>query len=439
MERRRVVVTGMGAVTPLGLNLKDTWQGILSCKSGADYITLFDASSFPVKIASEVKEFNFDPSEYPETGLEHIGTYSSYPATDLEHAGRNTKMAVKAAKEAFEDSGLAPRNVVPERFGIYLGSGEGQMDFYNFVDLLIHAFGDAKIDEDIFLRLGKDLLHPLKELEQEPFMTSQHLAHIFNAYGPNFSCLTACAAGSHAIGEATELIREGKADLMLSGGCHSMIHPFGVIGFILLSALSTRNDEPRRASRPFDLKRNGFVLGEGAGILILEELGHARNRHARIYGEILGYGASSDAYRITDVHPEGRGAIQCMQAALNDAKLNPEDIDYINAHGTSTQINDRVETLAIRNVFKECACRVPISSTKSMTGHLIAAAGAVELEFCLMALNNGIIPPTINYENPDPDCDLDYVPNSPREKELNFCLSNSFGFGGQNASLIVGR
>lgn len=217
-----------------------------------------------------------------------------------------------------------------------------------------------------------------------------------------------------------------------------MIHPFGVTGFILLSALSTRNDEPQRASRPFDLKRDGFILGEGAGIIVLEEFEHARKRNAKIYGEILGYGISSDAFRITDVHPEGRGASQCMEAALTDAGINPEDIGYINAHGTSTQINDRVESLAIRNVFKEHAEKVAVSSTKSMTGHLIAAAGAVELEICLLAMKHGILPPTINYENPDPDCNLDYVPNKAREKEIKFSMSNSFGFGGQNVSLVVG-
>jgi len=415
----------MGAVTPLGLNLRDTWSGIISGASGAGCITHFDASSFPVKIASEVKNFNFDPSRYPDT--------------DLTYAGRNTRMAVTAAEEAFKDAGLKIGETNSERFGIYLGSGEGEPDFYNFINLLIRAWKDGEEKGDIFFREGLDLLHPFRELEQEPFMGSQHLARIFKAYGPNFSCLTACAAGSQAIGGATEIIRDGRSDIMLSGGCHSMIHPFGMTGFILLSALSTRNDEPRRASRPFDLKRDGFVLGEGAGILVLEELEHAKKRNAEIHGEILGYGTSSDAFRITDVHPEGRGAIQCIKNALNDAGLNPEDIGYINAHGTSTQVNDRVESLAIRSVFKDHAKTVSVSSTKSMAGHLIAAAGATELEFCLLAMKHGILPPTINYENPDPDCDLDYVPNKAREKKIDFCLSNSFGFGGQNVSLVVAK
>ncbi len=423
LERRRVVVTGMGAVTPLGLNVQETWSGIVSGNSGADYITLFDASSFPTKIAAEVKGFNFDVSQFSDT--------------DLVYAGRNTRMAVMAAKEAFNDAGFKPGGIDTEKFGVYLGSGEGQLDFYNFINLLISSWKEGEIKGDIFLREGKDVLHPFKELEQEPFMASRHLARLFKAGGPNFSCLTACAAGSQAIGEAAAIIRRGHADIMLSGGCHSMIHPFGVTGFILLSALSSRNDEPQKASRPFDLKRDGFVLGEGAGILVLEELGHARKRNAGIYGEILGYGTSSDAFRITDVHPDGRGAGQCMEAALTDAGLNPEDIGYINAHGTSTQINDRVESLAIRNVFKEHAKNVAVSSTKSMTGHLIAAAGAVELEICLLAMKHSILPPTINYENPDPACNLDYVPNKPREKEIKFSMSNSFGFGGQNVSLVV--
>lgn len=423
MERKRVVVTGIGAVTPLGLNFSDTWQGILAGNSGADYITLFDASSFPTKIACEVKNFSFDASVFPEINLSCIG--------------RNIQMAIVAAGEAVKEAGIKIEEMDPDRFGIYLGSGEGEPDFYNFIELLIHAWRDGSTKSEIFLKDGMKLLNPLRELEQEPFMTSQHLAQIFKAYGPNFNCLTACASGSQAIGEATEIIRGGKADLMLSGGCHSMIHPFGLSGFILLQALSTRNDDPKRASRPFDLKRDGFVLGEGAGIVMLEEFTHARKRDAKIYGEILGYGTSSDAFRITDVHPEGRGAVQCMENALRDAELSSHDIDYINAHGTSTQINDRVESLAIRKVFKEYAEKVAVSSTKSMTGHLIGAAGAVELGICLLAMRHNVLPPTINYENPDPECNLDYVPNKAREKKINVCLSNSFGFGGQNVSLIV--
>jgi 3-oxoacyl-[acyl-carrier-protein] synthase II len=251
--------------------------------------------------------------------------------------------------------------------------------------------------------------------------------------------LTACAASSQAVGEASEIIRRGDADVMISGGTHSMIHPFGVTGFNLLTALSTRNDNPTKASRPFDRLRDGFVLGEGAAMVILEDLERARRRDAPIYGEILGYGSTADAYRITDIHPEGRGAIGCMRMALQDARLDPGDIDYVNAHGTSTAVNDRVETLACKAVFGPHAAKTPISSTKSMMGHLIAAAGATELILCLMAIRDNVLPPTINYENPDPDCDLDYVPNTARESPCNIALNNSFGFGGQNITLIVGR
>jgi 3-oxoacyl-[acyl-carrier-protein] synthase II len=269
--------------------------------------------------------------------------------------------------------------------------------------------------------------------------TPGHLADYFGLEGPNYNCLTACAASSQAVGEATELIRAGDADLMLSGGSHSMIHPFGVTGFNLLTALSTSGAEPEKASRPFDLHRDGFVLGEGAGMLVLEELEHARRRGARILAELTGYGTTADAFRMTDSHPEGRGAIACMAMALKDAGRRPEDIGYINAHGTSTQVNDRVETLAVKHVFGPHAYRVPVSSSKSMLGHLIAAAGAVELITCVMVIQRGVLPPTINYETPDPECDLDYIPNVAREKRVDHVLSNSFGFGGQNASLIVSR
>ncbi len=295
------------------------------------------------------------------------------------------------------------------------------------------------LDAVSFSREGLHALDPGRELEQELHTTAAHLADYFALEGPNFSCLTACAAGSQALGEAAEVIRHGDADLMLSGGSHSMIQPFGVTGFNLLTALSTRNDEPRRASRPFDRTRDGFVMGEGAGILILEELEHARNRHATIYAELTGYGSTADAFRVTDCHPEGVGACACMRRALEDAGLRPDDIDYINAHGTSTPINDRVETLAIKQVFGDAAYRVPVSSSKSMLGHLIGAAGAVELITCVETIRHGVIPPTINYETPDPDCDLDYVPNVARAKRVRHVLKNSFGFGGQNIALIVSR
>jgi len=283
-------------------------------------------------------------------------------------------------------------------------------------------------------------MNPRFELELEPNMPAAHLASLFNAQGPNLNCLTACAASSQALGEATEIIRRNDADIMLSGGAHSMIHPFGVTGFNLLTALSERNDSPETASRPFDLTRDGFVLGEGAGMLILEELEHARARGAKIYGEIRGYGSTADAYRITDIHPEGRGAIACIKMALKDAEVNPEDVGYVNAHGTSTKVNDQVETMAIKGgLGEEVSKTVPVSSIKSMLGHLIAAAGAVEAITCLLAIRDGVLPPTINYSTPDPKCDLDYIPNEARESKITTALSNSFGFGGQNVSLILSR
>jgi 3-oxoacyl-[acyl-carrier-protein] synthase II len=283
------------------------------------------------------------------------------------------------------------------------------------------------------------MLHPQEELEQEPNRTAGHLASLFNAQGPNLNCLTACAASSQAIGEATEIIRRGDADVMLSGGAHSMIHPFGVTGFNLLTALSTNNADPPKASRPFDKNRDGFVLGEGAGMLILEDLEHAKKRGASIYAEVLGYGTSADAYAITDIHPEGRGAVSCIKHALEDAGLNTDQLQYINAHGTSTAVNDRVETAAIKQVLGDFAKSTPVSSIKSMMGHLIAAAGSVEAIACLLAIRDGVLPPTTNYETPDPDCDLDYVPNAARDQKVEHALSNSFGFGGQNISLIFGK
>jgi 3-oxoacyl-[acyl-carrier-protein] synthase II len=283
------------------------------------------------------------------------------------------------------------------------------------------------------------MLHPTHESEQEPGGPPGHLASYFGAMGPNANCLTACAASSQALGEAAQMIRRGDADVILSGGTHSMIHPFGVTGFNLLTALSTRNGEPERASRPFDRERDGFILGEGAGMLVLESLEHAKQRGARIYGEIAGYGSTADAFRLTDTHDEGRGAIACIRQALADAQLNPEDVDYINAHGTSTQVNDSIETLAIKKTFGDTAYKVPVSSTKSMMGHLIAAAGSVEAIISFLTIRDGVMPPTINLENPDHDCDLDYVPHTSREKRVDVALSNSFGFGGQNISLIMRR
>lgn len=422
---RRVVVTGIGCITPVGNTIETMWESLRESKSGIGDITYFDASNFPTKFAAQVKDFEF-------------GNYVD-DAERFHYAGRNIRFAIGAARQAVDDSGVTASNghsVEPARFGVYLGAGEGQQDFMIFMSMVAQAQTEGEIDLEKFTQAGLEQLNPQSELEQEPNMPAGHLASLFNAQGPNLNCLTACAASSQAIGEATEIIRRDEADVMLSGGAHSMIHPFGVTGFNLLTALSTNNADPQGASRPFDLTRDGFVLGEGAGMLVLEELEHAKARGAQIYGEIIGYGSSADAYRITDIHPEGRGAIACINMALKDAGLNTDQIDYINAHGTSTKVNDQVETMAIKGSLGADAADSPVSSVKSMMGHLIAAAGSVEAITCLLAIRDNVMPPTINYKTPDPVCDLDYIPNEAREKVVRRTLSNSFGFGGQNISLI---
>jgi 3-oxoacyl-[acyl-carrier-protein] synthase II len=426
--RKRVVITGMGAVTPLGHSPQELYENQLKGKSGVGPITLFDASHFPTKFAAEVK--NYD-----------LGRYVGEPER-WKHSGANSRFAAGAAQQALADAGLLPGSKVDRtRLGVYLGSGEGTQDFHHLVCFIAESYDPAKnaCNMQQFVPNGLAHFNPKSEYEQELHTTPGHLADYFDLAGPNYNCLTACAASSQALGEAAELIRLGEADLMLSGGAHSMIHPFGVTGFNLLTALSTNNDAPAQASRPFDLNRDGFVLGEGAGMLVLEELEHARRRGAHIYAELTGYGSTADAFRMTDSHPEGRGALACIAGALHDAGLQPQDIGYINAHGTSTEVNDRVETLAIKRVFGAHAYQVPVSSSKSMLGHLIAAAGAVELITCVLAIQRSVLPPTINYETPDPECDLDYIPNQAREKRVDHVLSNSFGFGGQNVSLVVSR
>jgi len=413
----------MGCVTPLGTTVPELWANLKECKSGVGYTTLFDASNFPTRISAEVRNWT-------------IAKVGEDEATWAKR-GRHTRFAAGAAKQAVEASGVLD-GVDPDRFGVYLGAGEGQQDFPNFSRMMVAALKEDGLDLGKFVKEGLERLDPQAELEQEPNMPAAYLATMFGAEGPNANCLTACAASSQAIGEATEIIRRGEADVMLSGGAHSMIHPFGVTGFNLLTALSENNDQPQKASRPFDLNRDGFILGEGAAMVVLEDYERAKKRGAPIYGEILGYGTTADAFRITDTHPEGRGAITCMKMALKDAGRNTDSIDYINAHGTSTQVNDKVETLAIKEAFGPQAYKIPISSTKSMTGHLIAAAGATELIICLLAIRDSIVPPTINYETPDPNCDLDYIPNTPRDKKVRTILTNSFGFGGQNIALVAG-
>jgi 3-oxoacyl-[acyl-carrier-protein] synthase II len=426
--RRRVVITGMGAITPLGHTATELYENQLEGKSGAGPITLFDASKFPTTFAAQVKDF--DLSRYvPE-------------ARRYENCGVNTIFALAAAKQALADAGVLHNSSVDRtRCGVYLGSGEGIQDFHHMVSLVAMSYRPENntIDSEKFTREGYRLLHAGREYEQELHTTPGHIADYYDLEGPNYNCLTACAASSQAIGEATELIRHGDAEVMLSGGSHSMIHPFGVTGFNLLTALSTSNADPQKASRPFDLNRDGFVLGEGSGMLVLEELEHAKKRGAQIYAEITGYGTTADAFRMTDSHPEGRGAIACMKLALEDSGLPMDVIGYINAHGTSTQVNDKTESLAIKHVFGEAAYKVPVSSSKSMLGHLIAAAGAVELITCVQTILKGVLPPTINYETPDPECDLDYVPHESRRADVRTAITNSFGFGGANASLVLRR
>ena len=421
--KKRIVVTGMGCVTPLGHTVNALWENLKNAKSSVARTTLFDASNFPTKISSEVRDWS--PTD---CGLD---------AKEWANRGRHSCFAAGAAKQAMDDSGVLGK-VAPHRFGVYLGCGEGKQDFNTFTNMMTAAIKEGGFDMGAFMKAGLEQLSPMEELEQEPSMPPAYVAAMFDAQGPNANCLTACAASSQAIGEATELISGGEADVMIAGGAHSMIHPFGVTGFNLLTALSTRNDEPERASRPFEMHRDGFVLGEGGSMVILEELEHAKARGAKIHGEILGYGTTADAFRITDTHPEGRGAIRCIEMALADAGLNPEQIDYINAHGTSTAVNDKVETLAIRKTLGQYADKTPVSSTKSMMGHLIAAAGATELIVCLKAIQDGVLPPTINYETQDPNCDLDYIPNEARDQPCTIAMSNSFGFGGQNICLVTG-
>jgi len=425
--RRRVVITGMGSVTPLGLTVEETWQNLLAGKSGIRPNRIFDAETFPTTFAAQVPEF--DIARYVKN------------AADFAKAGRNVRFAAAAAKMAIEDARLAPGTFDPTRTCIYIGSGEGTLDFFTLCESIAYGTGDdGKVSAAKFAEMGLKRYDALRELEQEPNMAANHLAAEHGIAGPTYSNLTACAASTQAIGEAMDLLRTGEVDTVLAGGTHSMIHPLGVTGFNLLTAISTEHkDEPWRASRPFDKDRAGFVLGEGSTIMILENLEHAKARGARIWAELTGFGSSADAYRMTDIHPEGRGPSAAMRLALADAGIRPEEIDYISAHGTGTTENDKVETLSVKLVFGPYAYKVPMSSVKSTLGHLIAAAGATELMTCVMAIRDQIVPPTMNLETPDPECDLDYVPNAARKAKVEVCLSNSFGFGGQNDSLVVRR
>jgi 3-oxoacyl-[acyl-carrier-protein] synthase II len=429
----RVVITGMGIVCPLGHDVETLWQAILAGKSGAAKTTIFDASTFPTTFDTEVKDY--DHAQYIKNPQLH------------EHSDRGSGFVVGAAAQACRQAAIDVETDEPtdgidrRRLGIYLGAGEGSVDNDVFFASILEGWNAEKNEMDWgrWAKVAFDRMEPMRELEQEPNMPAAHLAMLTGARGPTRSCLTACAASTQAVGEATMLIRKGDADVVIAGGAHSMIHPLGVTGFNRLTALSTRNDSPETASRPFTASRDGFVLGEGAAILILESLTSAKKRGVEILAEVIGYGSSSDAFRVTDMHEEGRGAVQAMIAALADAGITYKDVDYINTHGTSTTENDSIETKAIKAVFKEEAKNIPASSVKSMLGHLIGAAGAAELITCVLAIRDNIVPPTTNLNDPDPALDLDYVPNKPRKMPVNVAMNESFGFGGQNNVVIVKR
>jgi 3-oxoacyl-[acyl-carrier-protein] synthase II len=423
--RRRVVITGMGLVTPLGAANEVVWHNLLAGKSGIAPITLFDASHFPVRIAAEVRDWDLaEAGENPRR---------------WQHCHRQTTFVIGAALKAARAAGLPCPVVDPLRFGVYLGCGEPFEDFHKFTKSVVSSARDGQCPPAVFSQAALRIFDPDAEHEFEPDMPGYHLAGLFNAQGPNANCIAACVSSTQAIGQAALVIRRGDADVMLAGGGHSTIHPFGVTGFHRLCALSQRNLEPESAVRPFDRDRDGFVIGEGAAIIVLEELEHARRRHADIWAELTGYGSSQDAFRVTDPRPDGSGASLAICRALRDAGLNTDAIDYVNAHGTGTQLNDKVETLAFKSALGADAGRTPISSTKSMLGHATTACGAIEAAICLLVIRHKALPPTINYHTPDPDCDLDYVPNQAREKACRHVLSNNIGFGGQNAALIVSR
>ena len=408
---RRVVVTGIGLVCGAGNTKEDVWSTLMTGKSRVGQITRFDTSAFPVRIASEVRDF--DPLKFIEKKeVKKMDVFIHY--------------AVAAAQEAMDDSGLKVNAENANRVGTYIGSGIG-------------GFGVIEREHEKFLKGGPGRISPFFIVAAIVNLASGQVSIRFGAKGPNSATCTACSSGAHAIGDSFRLIQQGVADAMICGGAEGAITPMGVGGFAAMRALSERNDDPEHASRPFDGDRDGFVIGEGAGILILEELEHARARGARIYAEVVGYGMSSDAYHITQPCEDGDGAIRVMTNALQDAGVEPHQVSYINAHGTSTYYNDKIETLAIKQVFGDSAYSIPVSSTKSMMGHLLGAAGGVEGGVLALAVHHQTAPPTANYEKADPECDLDYVPNHPRQVRMEYALSNSFGFGGTNAALLMKR
>jgi len=409
--RKRIVITGMGCISPLGNDVDTLWSNVLVGKSGVGLISLYDTSRFKVKIGAEIK--NFD-------------AVSLFGVRDARRMDRFVQFAMAAAMQAVEQSRLVVNETNRDRIGVMLGSGIGGMN-------------TMSEQMAVFSQRGPDRVSPFLVPRMLPDSAAGMVAIHLGVRGPNMAVVSACASGSNAIGEAAEVIRRGAADVVICGGSEAVIVPIAMAGLGVMNALSTRNDEPERASRPFDRQRDGFVMGEGAGILVLESLEHARERGTPILGEISGYGTSNDAYHISAPSENGAGAALCMRNALENAGLSAKDISYINAHGTSTQLNDKSETQAIKEVFGSQAYRIPVSSTKSMTGHLLGAAGALEAVICIKVLQEAVLPPTINYEFPDPECDLDYVPNHARQAQVAHIMSNSFGFGGHNATIIISR
>ncbi|HEY8394930.1 MAG TPA: beta-ketoacyl-ACP synthase II [Thermaerobacter sp.] len=409
--RHRVVITGVGAVTPLGVGVDTLWEGVLAGRSGIRRITRFDPSPFPSQIAGEVPDF--DPTAFIDR-------------KDARRMDRFTQFAVASVAMALRDARLDLDDVDRDRVGVTMGTGIGGIE--TFVE-----------QAAVMAARGPDRVSPFFIPMMIANMAAGQVAIRFGARGPNSTLVTACAASAHAVGEAFRILQRGEADVMITGGAEASIVPLGLAGFCAMKALSTRNDDPAGASRPFDRGRDGFVMAEGAGALILETLDHARRRGAPVYAEIVGYATTADAHHITQPAPGGEGGARAMQAAMADAGIRPEQVDYINAHGTSTPQGDVAETQAIKRVFGEHAYRLAVSSTKSMTGHLLGAAGAVETILTALALRDGVLPPTINLEEPDPECDLDYVPNRARRRPITYALSNSFGFGGQNACLVLRR
>lgn len=407
-DSQRVVITGLGAITPLGLGVDSFFQGLLDGKNGISKVESFDTEKFTCKIGGEIKDF--DATNY----------------MDPKEARRNDRFvhfAFAATKQAVADAGLNMDQEDPDRVGVFIGSGIGGMDTIEKNCIKLIEGGPRKVSPFMIPALISNMASGVIGIE-------------LGAMGPNFSIVSACATGAHSIGESLKTLRLGEADVMIAGGSEATITSLSYAGFCSMKAMSTNNDDPEHASRPFDLNRDGFVMGEGAGVVVLETLEHARKRGAKIHCELVGYGASCDANHITAPHPEGKGLIGAMNRALHSAQLNTTDVDYINAHGTSTPYNDRFETMAVKTLFGEHVKNVPMSSTKSMTGHLLGAAGGVESVACVRMLETGMLAPTINYQEPDPDCDLDYVPNEAREAKISVAMSNSLGFGGQNASLV---